>query len=373
MEFSCLRDELWFGVKLASRALGGGSSLPILAGIKLQVHEGRLTLQATDLERAISCSIPIENRGDEGTVVVNGELLSKITGRLPSAPVEVRTIDERLELSCGSTRIELLTMPLEDYPEIPQPPPEPICSLPRERLLRGLEQTTFAALSPRETSRLSLTGVDMVFRAGSLKLVATNGYRLALKEELLPELSHEGEYLISSDSLKDLQSILTQVEGERVELYLSEQNLFFKVEGVIFAARLLAEEYPDFERVIPRENRIGLVLDRQEWLEALQRAEITAAEESGAVILESDGNQLLIKSSSAEKGEAEERLALLRPSEPIKISFKAEYLIDALKKMDSPEVIFWLADPESAGLIEPASEAEEDRGFIYVCMPIRLD
>lgn len=373
MEFSCPRDEFWFGVRLCSRALGSKSSLPILAGIKLQAQSDQLLLQSTDLERAISCTIPIENRGGEGAVVVSGDLLSKITGRLPSAPVEVRTTDERLELSCGPTRIELLTMALEDYPEIPSLPEQSLCKLPKEQLLRGLEQTTFAALSARETTRLSLTGVDMVFKPGSLRLVATNGYRLALKELTLPELDHEGEYLVSSDALKDLQTILNQAEGEEVELYQDGQNIFFKVDNIVFMAKLLAEDYPDFERVIPRENPIGLILDREEFLEALQRAEITAAEESGAVILESDGTQLAVRSQSAEKGEVEENLALKRPSEPIRISFKAEYLIEALKKMASPEIAFWLADPESAGLLEPASEAEEDQGFIYVCMPIRLE
>jgi DNA polymerase-3 subunit beta len=350
--------------------------MPILGGIKLKVEDNRLTLQATDLERAISCTIPVESRGDgRGEALVNGEILAKVANRLPQDEVVVRTVEERVELVCGGVKIDLFTMPLEDYPEIPELPEGMICSLPREKLQRGLDQTTFAALSARETSRLSLTGVDMILQEDKLRLVATNGYRLALKEEPLdePPAGGGGEYLVDSDSLKELMGILAQLDAERVELYQDEQpqNLFFVAGNVIFVAKLLGEEYPDFERVIPRENKIALQLDRLAFLEALQRTEITAAEESGAVILEAEGEKLSISSSSAEKGEAQEVLKLLRPAEPIKISFKAEYLIEALKKMDSTEVTFRLNDPESAGLLEP--EGEEDSGFFYVCMPIRMD
>jgi len=353
--------------------------MPILGGIKLKVEDDRLTLQATDLEQAISFALPVENRegGEAHEALVNGEILTKVANRLPQDEVVVRTVEERVELSCGGVKIDLFTMPLEDYPEIPKLPVEMICSLSREKLLRGLDQTTFAALSARETSRLSLTGVNMILQEDKLRLVATNGYRLALREEPLeePPAGGGGEYLVGSNSLKELLGILAQLDTERVELYRDEQaqNLFFVAGDVIFIAKLLGEEYPDFERVIPRENKIALQLDRLALLAALQRAEITAAEESGAVILEVDegGEALSISSSSAEKGEAQEVLKLLRPTEPIKISFKAEYLIEALKKIDSPEVTLWLNDPESAGLLEPAGE--EDSGFLYVCMPIRMD
>jgi DNA polymerase-3 subunit beta len=374
VEFSCPRDELWFAVKMVGRALGSGRGMPILGGIKLGVDDGELTLQATDLERSISCTIPVENRGAEsGESLVNGEILGKVTNRLPSGPVAVRRIEERLELSCGEVKIDLFTMPLEDYPEIPQLPERMICSLPGAQLQRGLDRTTFAALSARETSRLSLTGVNMILQEEKLRLVATNGYRLALGEETLDQApASGGEYLVDSNSLKELQGILAQLDVEQVELYEDEgqQNLFFKARNVIFIAKLLQEEYPDFERVIPREHKNGLQLDRLSFLEALQRAELTAAEESGAVILETEDERLSVSSQSAEKGQTQEVLKLLRPIEAIRISFKAEYLIEALKKMDSSEVTFWLNDPESAGLLQPAAG---DSNFLYVCMPIRVD
>jgi len=128
---------------------------------------------------------------------------------------------------------------------------------------------------------------------------------------------------------------------------------------VTFIAKTIAEEFPDFDRVIPKDNTIDLTFNRQALLASLQRIEITAAEESGAVTFRatSDESAARINSSSKDKGEAEERVRLAKvPSEAIEISFKAEYLIDVLKRMDSEQIALWLATSEKAGLIEPTGD-----------------
>jgi len=108
-------------------------------------------------------------------------------------------------------------------------------------------------------------------------------------------------------------------------------------------------------------------------LAALQRCQITTAEESGAVVFQAQDAQLHLSSSSSEKGETEENLKLAKPTDPIKVSFRAEYLIDALRRMNDEQITLWLANSESAGLLEPSGQSSKDQGFIYVCMPIRLD
>jgi len=145
---------------------------------------------------------------------------------------------------------------------------------------------------------------------------------------------------------------------------------------VVFSSRLIQEEFPDFERVIPRDNDLGLFLPREEFLATLRRLEITAAEESGAVTLRADPatDTLEISSVSREKGMGSERIRLVKPPlRGIEVAFKAEYLIDALRRMESDQVVLWLSAPDRAGLLEPAGDiAPEDQGFLYVCMPVRL-
>ncbi len=375
MEFSCGRDEFLSGVKIVSRALGRATSMPILAGLKLETKKNQLMLYATDLERAIWCSVPVENRGGDEAIVLNGELLVKIANTLPAETFELKTISGtgKVEIVSGGATFDLFRLSLEDYPEVPTLPKEPICILGKKQLERSLELVAYAALSARETARLSLTGVNIVLEQETLKVVATNGYRLALKaESLVQKASREGEFLVAADSLRDLSGILSQVDAEHVELYQSENYLFFKAGSVVFVGRLIEEAYPDFEKVIPKENPIGITVERKPFLEALQRAQITAAEESDAVILSVEGTTLKLSSQAAEKGEAHETIPLKKKSQPVKISFRAEYLIDVLKRLQSDEVKLWLADAESAGLLEPGA-SEADQGFLYVCMPIRMD
>ncbi|MFQ5795955.1 MAG: DNA polymerase III subunit beta [Candidatus Bipolaricaulia bacterium] len=384
MEFSCRRENLSFGVKIAGRALGTGSNLPILSGMKFEVMDDRLKLQATDLQMTIRCAIPIENRGENQAVVLNGDLLAKITQTLPAEEVEIYTVSDeenRAELKCGGVTFDLFLLPLEDYPEISALPEAKLIALDKDRFQQSLYQTEFAALSTTETSRLSLTGVNLLIEDDRLRLVATNGYRLALKEQRLdtPSSAH-GAYLIDARALKELDRILAQIHEDQVDLYHENDQLFFQVGEIVLIAKLIEERFPDFERVIPRQNEIDITLNRPAFLDALRRIEITAAEESGAVILDYNPTQgaIRISSSSSDKGMAEEELAVVEgASEPIQISFKAEYLMDALRVMETEEVTLWLAAPEGAGLLEPTIDAEAqdapDAGYRYVAMPIRLD
>ena len=381
MDFVCLKDDLVFGVRLASHALGVRSSMPILAGLKLEITGNQLCLQATDLERAVRCEIPIENNASDESVVLNGTVFNQIATHLPA--------DERISLTteagevttvkvrCGEVTFDLPTLPVEDFPEVATLPPTKVASVRIDQFHRGLEQTSFAALRAGQTTRLSLTGVDLVLKADQLNMVSANGFRMAMKSIGIEQLVEEGEYLIEASVLTDLDRVLGQLDAETVDLYRGEGQLFFHAAGVTFMARTIAEEFPDFERVIPKDNPISLTFDRRSLLEALQRIEITAAEDSGAITVHasSEESAIRIDSASRNKGEAEERVRLKTPpSAPIEIRFSAEYLIDALKRMDSEEIVLWLSDPLKAGLIEPSGDAsaESDRGYLYVCMPVRL-
>ncbi len=376
MKFSCTKEDFLFGVRTVGKALGSTSNMPILSGIKMEIEKNLLYLYATDLQKFIRCPVPLKDTaGESESLVLDGNILSKIISRLPEADVKLTKIEDRnmVELTCMGTTFDLFLLPAEDYPEIPSLPTDPICQVSAKELKRGLDHTTFAALSAKETSRLNLTGVDMVFEPEKFKMVATNGYRLALTE-INKKTSLEGEYLISSDALSSLNQILPANDSP-AEIYHQDDQMFFKFEDIIFSVKQIEEEYPDFKRVIPTESEIGLWLEKEPFLAALERAEIMASEESGAVVLEADEGSadLKITSSSSERGEAEEICKLEKPGKKINISFRARYLIDALKKMSSPLVTFWLNDQDRAGLIEPAGDTEEDEGFIYVCMPIRMD
>ncbi|MBE0634392.1 DNA polymerase III subunit beta [Candidatus Bipolaricaulota bacterium] len=381
MDLVCLKNDLVFGVRLASHALGTRSSMPILAGLKLEIEGNQLRLQATDLERAVRCEIPIENKGGNESVVLNGAVFIQIASHLP--PDERISLTSKadestsVQIRCGEVTFDLPTLPADDYPEIAALPSAKTATVSIAQFQRGLNQTVFAAKKAGQTTRLSLTGVNLVLKSDHLKLVTTDGYRLAMKTIGIEDIREEGEYLIDASVLTDLDRVLSQLQADSVDIYKGEGQLFFHAAGVTFMARTIAEEFPDFDRVIPKNNQISLIFDRKSLLEALQRIEITAAEDSGAISLKATPNEsaVVVASSSRDKGEAQERVRLQNvPTEGIQISFNASLVIDGLKHLASDEVGFWLAAPLQAALMEPAGTKipASDHGFLYVCMPVNL-
>ncbi|MGC9529138.1 MAG: DNA polymerase III subunit beta [Candidatus Bipolaricaulaceae bacterium] len=378
MEIVCTRSDLVFGVKTVSYALGGRTSMPILGGIRFQGGPQGVELGATDLQRAIRCQVPAEVQG-EGTVVCSGQVLAQLVSRLPETDeVRLTEADGRVHLRCGEAEFELLTLAADEFPELPQPSSQPLCRLGLAPFLRAIVQTAFAALRASETTRLALTGVDMVLGEGAIKLAATNGYRLAIKRLPVDDLpaDYEASFLVDAQILNDLNRVLTGTNLEDIALFEEEGQLHFAAGPVTFSTRLIQEQFPDFQRVIPQDAEIGLHLPRETFLETLRRMEITATEESGAVTLKLSAQETAVEitSASKDKGEGHERVRVLKPpGKDMEIAFKAEYLIDALRRMESDEVALWLSAPERAGLIEPAGDmAPADEGFIYVCMPVRL-
>ncbi len=378
MEVVCAREDLIFGVRAVGHALATRSSMPILGGIRLQARSSGLELAATDLERAIRCQVPARV-STEGTAVCPGQVLSQLSTRLPEdAEVTLSESDGQVRLQCGEAAFELHSFPEEEFPQVPQPPDSPLCRIPRDQLMQAITQTSFAALKASETTRLALTGVDLLFTEEGMKFAATNGYRLAVKRVSASDLPEnpEGSFLIDAQSLGDLQRVLANVGAEEVVLYEDQAQLHFEAGPVLFTSRLVQEQFPDFQRVIPSDSDLGLFLPREPLLETLRRMEITAAEESGAVTFKVTEKESAVEISSAskEKGTGKERVRVAKPAEKnLEIAFRAEYLIDALRRMSSDQVALWLSASDRAGLLEPSEDiAPGDEGFIYVCMPVRL-
>ncbi|MFP4136214.1 MAG: DNA polymerase III subunit beta [Candidatus Acetothermia bacterium] len=377
IDFKCDTEDLVYGMDVVKRSIGSGRDMPILSGVKLEIRDEQLKLTSTDLEMTTRCTIPITNLKDSATIVLKGDVLAKIMQRIPESGEVRLTSDpeenQKIELSSGQINFDLFQLSTEDYPEIDELPEESIATMNSVELSDAIKQTTFAALKAKETTRLSLTGVNTIFGENQLKMVATNGYRMSIKTVPFSDVEERTTLLIESSAFSELDRILSGTESDEVTIYASNSEVFFVADDVVFSDKLIMEDFPEYEAVIPEDNELPIKLDRGKALDTLARAEITASEESGAVQLtaEEGSDGLTIYSSSPEKGELEEVIDLLEPSKgDVEISFKAEFLIDALRRMSNEKVVLWLKDSDTAGLLEPA-EGEGD--FIYVCMPISAE
>ncbi len=377
LDFECKIKDLTYGMDIVKSSLGSGKNIPILAGVKMNIGENELRLISTDREKTTTCTIPVENNEEPVDVVLKGDVLSKIMQRVPDEGT-VRFVSSsedggEVELTSDGITFDLFQLPLEDYPSISTAPGDPIAEIEAPLFREALNQTIFAALKAKEATRLSLTGVNTIIGDEQMKMVATNGYRMALKTIDLPQAEKEDSYLIDSGALSQCDRILSKTGAETLTIHATNEEVFFTAEDVVFSDKLIMEDFPEYEGVIPQDNDLPVRVNRKNFLQTLRRAEITASEESGAVLLvtEEDSDSLSISSSSPEKGELKEKIPMLEPSKgDVEISFKAEFLIDALKRMGTEEVTFWLSDSDTAGLLEP-SEGKGD--FIYICMPISME
>lgn len=364
MKATAPQTELNNALKSVGKSVGSGSTLPILSGVHVSASDDGLTLKGTDLESTVQAHVEAEVK-TPGECVVSYQTLSQAVGKL-NADIELSVDEsgEKLSLEGGDSHFEFLLLPLEDWPDIAQKPEGvPALVYDREALVGAIDKTCFAALSAKETSRLNLTGVYFDF-ADQTKLVATNGYRLALQPIDYSVAETPEDILVDADTLKGFGSILRSLDEDNVQLATSDDHAFIVCGEYTLGARLIQEEYPDYERVIPSDNSIGVRVNRESLLHALERVSITTAKESGAVVLEAKGDSVQVSAQSSEKGNSYESVPLLKSADEVTISFRGEYVIDALRHCDQDEVTVWLKDGESAGLVE-ASE------YINVVMPIR--
>ena len=380
MDFVCSRDAFVRAMRTAMFGLSGRSASSILGGVRLSADHEQLVVETTDLDRAVRCWIPLESPTVGDDCVLDGAVLGRMSSHLPEDErVRLRSSDSRstVRITCGEASFDLPTLPPDEFPDIGNLQGERVADLRIAEFHRSLELTGFATFKPTETTRISLTGIDLDFRDGKLHMMGCNGHRLAVRSIDIDGMSREIEALVEARVLSDLDRTLGQLGVQTVELRQDDGQLFVHAEDAIFMIRTIPEEFPSFERIIPQESRVVLTFDRMGLLDALQRIAITASEESGAVrfLGVPDEAAMTLQSASRDRGEAEERVRLQHaPGEPFDIAFRASYIIDVVRRVVSPDIAFGIQSSDKACLIEPSGShiSESDLGFLYVCMPVHM-
>jgi DNA polymerase-3 subunit beta len=374
LSIKCSAKEFAHNVKLVHLALANKSPLPILKSIKLDAEDGVLKITGTNLEHAAMATLKI--RGEEGektSYAVSGELLSRICELLPGEEITLEPGEngETLVIQTDETKFNLVTFPVEDFPQIPTHKNALFCQ-DKEELIRHLDRVRLATERSKIYNKWYATCVHLLIEGQKVEWAATDGYRLAVQTAYYKAQENQRvEYLLEADSLKTLVRILRLSNStDPIEVGYGQDHIFFNADGLSFISRIVVESYPDYNAVIPKSNTKGVYVKRENLLEALQLVDITTDLESGAVLLQAEGNTLRLSSSSG-IGSAKQTISLLKPVEPIAITFRATHLIGALAQMRSTDIILWLQDPKTALILEPSPESENlDEGFVYVFMPI---
>jgi DNA polymerase-3 subunit beta len=361
------RDELLGPLSAVSGIIERRHTLPILSNVLIERGVGNLSFLATDIEIQITARGSVEPSGEARSVTVGARKLVDILRALPEeAEVTLQQQDKRLMVKAGKSKFVLQTLPAEDFPRLAKPAGD-VARLTLQqkefRRLLGLVQYSMA----QQDIRYYLNGLLMVVEDKTLKLIATDGHRLAFASMALESKVARQEVIVPRKTVLELGKLLSDTDAE-VRIELSATQVSFAFGSVELVSKLVDGKFPDYTRVIPVGNKNQLSIGRDVLRQALMRAAILSNEKFRGVRWVLTDGSLKIVSSNTEQEEAEETLEVAYKGDPIDIGFNVNYLLDVLNNVAGSEVECKFGDAASSALLSFPSEAD----FRYVVMPMRI-
>jgi DNA polymerase III subunit beta len=374
VKFRVERDVLAEAVTWTARSLPTRPPVPVLAGVRLEAgSDGVLNLSSFDYEVSARSEIPADV-DTAGVVLVSGRLLADICKALPGKPVDVEVDGTKVVLTCGASRFTLLTMPVDDYPALPAMP-DVAGSIEADVLTEAVAQVTIAA-SRDETLPL-LTGVRMEIEGEKVTLLATDRYRLAMREltwhPASPSVSSVA--LVRARTLSDVAKSMTTAGG--VEMALSTDGpaalIGFEAGGRRTTSLLVEGDYPPVRRLFPESTTTHAVVSTSALVEAARRVSLVA-ERNTPIRLSFDEGQVVLEAGQGDDAQASEALQSALTGEPITTAFNPHYLLDGLGALTTPFVRMSFTHPSKPAVMtgQDSLEGDDDLGFRYLLMPIRF-
>ncbi|MBK5248329.1 MAG: DNA polymerase III subunit beta [Actinomycetales bacterium] len=373
MKFRVERDVLADAVTWTARTLPTRPPVPVLAGVRLEADaEGTLTLSTFDYE--VSARSQVAAEVDEpGRVLVSGRLLAEISRSLPAKPVDVSLEGTKVIITCGASRFTLLTMPVDDYPSLPDMP-ERSGSIDGDAFAQAISQVTIAA--GRDETLPLLTGVRVEIEGEKLTLLATDRYRLAMREvswnPSSPSVSQVA--LVRARTLSDVARSLSSTGSVEIALGDGADIIGFEAGGRRTTSLLVDGEYPPVRRLFPEQTTTHTVTSTAQLIEAAKRVALVAERNTPIRLSFTDG-QVVLEAGQGDDAQASEALESTLVGEPITTAFNPQYLLDGLAALNTEfcRLSFTHASKPAVmtgqDSIDGADHAEE---FRYLLMPIRF-
>ncbi len=348
------------------------SSMQALHNILLHFSEseGAIRSTATDLEIAVIVDTPATVQAG-GELAVPGKKLLESVREMPDGEISLLVTERNaLTLKCGRTRLTLRGTAREDYPAIPTITSEVSLQIDAPVLGEAIRRTVIAA--SHDEARSFLTGANLIVNAKQTRLVATDGHRLAISDFVL-----SGHKKAGADKDTDINviipaRILAEIAGNlpdsgTVELSIGETNVIFTLPAGTYYSRLIAEKFPDYEKIIPKASDRKITIARQSFADALRRVSPFTNQRTQQVLLSIKSDRVIVSAETPEFGEGHDEVDATVTGTPLEISFNARYVLDVLKVLQDDEVMI-----EMGAKIAPAVfTTAKDAGYSYILMPLR--
>ena len=366
MRFTITREKLQEGLAAVTPAVPGKTTLPVLANLLIQTTDKGIRISGTDLDIAVSTEVTADVEG-AGAITIPARKLSEIARELPPAPVKISAAgDQRITLECGRSKFKLLGLPKSEFPSFPAVQFEKAVRIPSGELQKLISHTAFAAST--EESRPILNGVLWELRPELMRMVATNGHRLA-KMEVPVTGGQKADLIIPPKALEQIRRLFAA--EEELEVAQGENHLGFRSPFTSVFTRLIEGPYPGYEQVIPKDNDKYAILDRVAFTSALKRMSVVASDQTHRIRLSFNAGMLKFSVSTPDLGEAQDELSIRYDGDPLDIGFNAAYLLEILRYMPTDEVRMTFRAPERASTLEPEGWSDPSK-YLCLLMPLRL-
>ncbi len=363
MELQVARDSFLRALQLVQNIVEPRQTLPILANVLIDAQEGGVHVAATDLEVGARVAVPA-TIVRPGAITLAARKLVELVRELPAHPITLKLQENGwVQLLCGAAAFRLVGLPAEEYPPLETGDAEGWVGVDGGRLRAMLARTSYAM--SQDESRPFLNGLYLLVRKGELRLVATDGHRLALAR-LTVEANGEMTGIVPRKAIVEMGRVLAG--SEAATLVLRENQFLLRTPGFVLVSRLIEGTFPSYEQVLPKAHPRRLTIEREPLIAALRRVSVVADDRTRPIRLTAAPGTLRLSASSQELGEAEEVLPAEFGGEELAIGFNTRYILDALGPMDGERVVIELKDSLSPGVFKSA--ADEDH--LCVIMPMRI-
>ncbi len=342
------------------------STIPILSNLLIETADGECTIKGTDLDVSVSTRCEAEIK-QKGAICIPAKKLYEIVRSLPEAEIEIkRGENDQVSLVCERSRFKLIGVGKDSFPEIREFG-GPYVPIPSDLIRTFIARTIFAITN--EESRYALNGARFELSPQAVRMVATDGHRLAFIEKKLESGADKLEVLIPKKTLAELAKLSAET-GDSIEFGHDENHLFFKMGRRMLVSRTLSGQFPNYEMVLPKENSNRVAVESARMASSIRRVALMADERSHAIKVDLGDNQINITSQSAEAGEAGDILSVDYAGPAITAGYNAQYLLDFFNVIQEGEIFVEYKDGNSQTQFRSKDDLEYD--YKYIVMPMRL-
>ena len=373
MKFTIKKDVLMEAINKVSKAISSRNVIPVLAGIKFELTSKKLVLTASDNDITIQTHIDCDNEEiikvkEEGSIIIQGKYISDIVRKLPDEYINIEVVDElKILIYTENSEFNLNGISESEYPNIDLGESKSHIELLPSVLKEIVNQTAFA--TSIDENKAILNGINFNITGDMLECNATDSYRLARKVIKLDKVSKENQNIvIPSRNLVEFTRIIDDSD-EMIEIHIFNNKILFKYQNLLFQSRLINGTYPNTSNLLPKDYLVKLHFNINQFYDVVDRVSIlTSDKDKNTVTLETDRNNLIMKSSSAEIGRVEEKMTITKDQDiDVKVSFSSKYMMDALKSFNTETV-----ELHFVGEIKPILlKSSEDESLTQLVLPIR--